>query len=296
MQPERPVQTTLAFHASRIVIDVGVLLAMAAMSMRFVNAPDGGRSALAADAFPAVVLLLPVFAVTLIPDHTRPLHPIAGWGAMVLALAALPYSFVKLLDAGVLAQSLGGSVGFGAILLVIGCLVAAVGVGIGVVRDILGHPSGGSTQRRSPIAAAPRPAARTAPAAGRQPVAAPAQGSTAGPATTRVPANPTTVPANRPAPAAQPSAPETPRTTAQPVPPSRVTPPAARNVPTAQPVPDRPRAPAEITFPDQSVVAREADPERRVDDPMSTAERADAALDDHLLAMFDPPQDGDDEA
>lgn len=295
MQPERPVQTTLAFHASRIVIDAGVLLAMAAMSMRFVNAPDGGRSALAADAFPAVILLLPVFAVTLIPDHTRPLHPIAGWGAMVLALAALPYSFVKLLDAGVLAQSLGGSLGLGAIVLVIGCLVTAVGVGIGVVRDFMGHPSGGSTQRRSPIAAAPRPAPRTAAAPGRQPVGAPDQGPPPA-ATTRIAATPTTVPQNRPAPAPRPPAPEGPRPTAQPVPPARSTPPPARTVPTAQPAPDRPRGPAEITFPDQSVVAREAEPEHRVDDPMSTAERADAALDDHLLAMFDPPQDGDDGA
>jgi hypothetical protein len=46
----------------------------------------------------------------------------------------------------------------------------------------------------------------------------------------------------------------------------------------------------EIVFPDTGAVAREADP-----DPASapgvhdTAERADAAIDDDLLAMFDSP-------
>ncbi len=149
MQPERPVQTTLAFHASRIVIDVGVLLAMASMSMTFVISTTGDRSALDADAFPVVILLLPIFAVTLIPDHTRPLHPLAAWISLALGLAALPYALVKMLDASILADTLDGSVGFGARLMVIGCIVVLTGIGIGLYRNLRGLPAGGTPGRTS---------------------------------------------------------------------------------------------------------------------------------------------------
>jgi hypothetical protein len=273
VQPDRPVQTTLAFHASRIVIDVGVLLAMAAMSMPFVSVPGGDRSALTADALPAVLLLLPIFIVTLIPDHTRPLHPVLGWASMVLALAALPYAFVKMLDARVLADTLGGSMGPGPTVLLAGCVVTLVGIGIGIVRDLFGKPSGGTPQRNSAYETK-RSRERTqrsgapnrASSAGAK--AAAGNASTADEGPTRIVAG-TAVP--EPADAAAPA--EQPAGAAGPDPMS------------AQP---------EIVFPDTGAVAREAEPEDSAsDDLMDTAERADVAMTESLLSMF--PDDADDE-
>jgi hypothetical protein len=160
LQPQhRPPPTTLAFHASRIVIDVGVLLAMASLSFAFVTSPSGDRTALQADALPAVVLLLPIFLITLLPDHTRPLPRPLSWASLVLGLAAFPYAIVKHLDASVLADTLGGSVGIGARLLVFGTFVTLVGIGIGLTRTFLGLPTGAHPSRpRTPEAARPRPA------------------------------------------------------------------------------------------------------------------------------------------
>ncbi|MEX2418763.1 MAG: hypothetical protein WD652_00125 [Acidimicrobiia bacterium] len=161
MQPQhRPPPTTLAFHASRIVIDVGVLLAMASLSFAFVTSPSGDRTALQADALPAVVLLLPIFLITLLPDHTRPLPRPLSWASLVLGLAAFPYAIVKHLDASVLADTLGGSVGIGARLLVFGTFVTLVGIGVGLTRTFLGLPTGADPSRlHSAQTARSRPAA-----------------------------------------------------------------------------------------------------------------------------------------
>ena len=250
MQPERPVQTTLAFHASRIVIDVGVLLVMASMSMTFVTASAGNRSALDADAFPVVILLLPIFAVTLIPDHTRPLHSVAAWVSLAFGLAALPYALVKLLDAGILADTLDGSVGFGARLVVIGCVVVLVGIAIGLYRNLRGLPAGGTPGRtatfrtRSSTTSEAEPQQDTTTENGKKEAAAP----------------------TRLRPAAEPETPEVPATSA----------------PASQPA---------IVFPDTGAVTREAAPEPSADNPLlDTAERADAAIDDHLLSILEPDE------
>lgn len=160
MQPQHRPATTLAFHASRIVIDVGVLLAVASLSFDFVTSANGNRTALQADALPAVALLLPIFIITLLPDHTRPLPRPLSWASLVLGLAAFPYAIVKHLDASVLADTLGGSVGIGARLLVFGTLVTLVGIGIGLTRTFLGLPTGADPSRmhRTPRPANPRPA------------------------------------------------------------------------------------------------------------------------------------------
>lgn len=142
--PDQATPSTLAFHSSRIVIDLGVLAVMGSMSLPFVHAPGGDRSSLSMDALPALLLVLPVFAVTLIPDHARPLPRVLGWGALVLGLAAFPYSVVKLIDAGIVANSVEGTVGIGAYLLVMGTLVTVSGIAIGLVRAALGLPSGGN--------------------------------------------------------------------------------------------------------------------------------------------------------
>jgi hypothetical protein len=158
----RPAPTTLAFHASRIVTDVGVLLVLASMSLTYVRAPSGNRSAMVLDALPALLLVAPIFIVTLIPDHTRPLPRPVAWGALILGLAAFPYSIVKYLDAVVLADTLGGSLGLGIRLLVFGAFVTIVGVAIGLARSWLGLPSGGSPTRNAAVSTA-----RPAPGAGR---------------------------------------------------------------------------------------------------------------------------------
>lgn len=145
--PRRPAPTTLAFHSSRIVVDVGVLIVMAAMSLPFVTSPSGNRSALFLDALPTVFLLVPIFLVTLIPDHTRPIPRALGWLSLVLGLAAFPYSIVKHADSSVLADTLGGSIGMGARLLVLGSFVTLVGISIGLARRFAGLESGGSPAR-----------------------------------------------------------------------------------------------------------------------------------------------------
>lgn len=160
--------TTLAFHASRIITDIGVLLVLASMSLTFVSAPSGNRSAMALDALPALALVAPIFIVTLIPHHTRPLPRPMAWGALVLGLAAFPYAVVKYLDAVVLADTVGGSLGLGVRLLVFGSFITVVGVAIGLARFWMGLQSGGSPTRTA--AAAPsRPGAKPGPAQTRRP-------------------------------------------------------------------------------------------------------------------------------
>jgi hypothetical protein len=148
----RPAGSTLAFHASRIVIDIGVLLVLASMSLSYVTAPTGDRSAMHLDALPVLLLVAPIFAITLIPDHTRPVPRPLAWASLVLGLAAFPYAVVKYLDARVLAATLGGGLGSGVRLLVFGNFVVIVGIAIGLTRAWLGLASGGSPSR---IAAAP---------------------------------------------------------------------------------------------------------------------------------------------
>jgi hypothetical protein len=167
----RSAPTTLAFHASRIVIDIGVLLAMASLSLDFVSAPETSRSALEGDALPAVLLLLPIFLITLVPDHTRPLPRPVAWGSLVLGLAAFPYAILKHLDAAVLADTLGGSVGIGARVLVFGTFVTLVGIAIGLTRSFLGLPTGGAPSRGSVVEGRePQPHPEPVPAPGGSPV------------------------------------------------------------------------------------------------------------------------------
>jgi len=152
--PKRTGASRLAFHASRIIIDAGVLMAMAAMSMPFVTTDGADRSSVAADALPVVFLLAPIFLITLIPDHSRPLPTPLGWLSLILGVAAFPYAIVKYLDAGTLADTLGGDIGFGARLLIFGTFVTVVGIGVGLARNLLHLPSGGTYSARRPVPAA----------------------------------------------------------------------------------------------------------------------------------------------
>lgn len=161
--------TRLAFHASRIIIDIGVLLVLGAMSLPFVAAEGFRQQAMAADALPALLLVLPVFVVTLLPDHTRPLPPAFAWASLGLAATALPYALVKYLDASTVAGTVRGSVGMGARLLVLGAFVTLAGIVLGLIRNWLGLPAAGSYPARRSTAPAPSsaPAKPVTPPAGR---------------------------------------------------------------------------------------------------------------------------------
>jgi len=148
--PTRTGPSKLAFHASRVIIDAGVLIAMAAMSMPFVTTDGADRSSVAADALPVVILLAPIFLITMIPDHSRPIPTPLGWLSLILGVAAFPYAIVKYLDAGALAETLGGDIGFGARLLIFGTFVTIVGIGVGLARNVLRLPSGGTYSSRRP--------------------------------------------------------------------------------------------------------------------------------------------------
>lgn len=191
--------TRLAFHLSRIVIDVGVLLVLGAMSLPFVSAEGWGQRAVAADALPALLLVLPIFVITLLPDHSQPVPAPLGWIALFLAATALPYAVIKHIDASTLAATVEGSVGLGARLLVLGTCVTLVGLVIGLVRGLLGLPVTGTYPARQDGAAARAGTTRRATTSSHQPArpssttgtaAATPAGSDPAPAATAPPASP----------------------------------------------------------------------------------------------------------
>lgn len=189
--------TRLAFHASRIVIDAGVLLVLGAMSLPFVTAEGFHQPALAGDGLPALLLVLPVFVITLLPDHSTPLPNPLGWASLLLAAAALPYSVVKYLDASTLAGTLQGSVGMGSRVLVMGAFTVLGGVVIGLIRALLHLPAAGYRPDAADPAGypggaansslAPRPSPESARTSTRVPAAHPATKTPAAAATRAFP-------------------------------------------------------------------------------------------------------------
>lgn len=175
-RPRRP--SRLAFHVSRIVVDAGALLVLGAMSLPFVTAEGFHQRAVAADGLPALLLILPVFLMTLIPDQSTPLPAPLAWTSLGLAAAALPYTVVKYSDASTLAGTLRGSVGIGARLLVMGTFVVLTGLVLGLIRAMFRSPEPAPQAADAlpdfPPAAAPSPAGRpeTAPRS-RVPLAQP---------------------------------------------------------------------------------------------------------------------------
>jgi hypothetical protein len=161
-------RTRLAFHASRIIIDIGVLLTMGAMSLPFVTSEMGNRNSIDADALPAILLLLPIFVITMIPDQSRPVPTPLGWLSLIFGIAAFPYTIVKFIDAATLADTLGGEVGLGARLLVFGTFTTLIGIGVGLGRSLLRLPQGGTYPAKpeprsgTPASAAPTRRPKTA--------------------------------------------------------------------------------------------------------------------------------------
>lgn len=242
--------TRLAFHASRIVIDVGVLLVLAAMSLPFVSAEGFGQQAMAADALPALLLVLPIFVITLLPDQTRPIPAALGWISLLLAATALPYAVVKYFDASTLAGTLGGTVGMGARILVLGAFVTLAGIVLGLLRNLLHLPVAGTYPAR------PEPTAAETAARGRHPAAARAPARSTTPATRTAPALPRT--RRGPAPATVPS-PAAGRPQARPA----ATPAPATPDPRSQAVPRRPAGPPpnRQEMPPPATASRPSDPD-----------------------------------
>lgn len=231
---ERVRRPSLAFHVSRIITDIGVLIVMGSMSLPFVTTPDGNRTSVEADALPALLLVLPIFAFTMIPDHSRPLPMPLAWVSLILAGAAVPFAIVKYLDASLLASTVDGSAGVGGRLLVFGTIVVVAGLAIGLAMAFV-HPRGAPADRRRPApapqAASATPAPRTAPTGGPPPTAgAPASPSSAGPKPGEPP--PTDRPASDAVGSRPPGVPPMPR----------VAPPQARR-PVIRPEPDHPELP-----------------------------------------------------
>jgi hypothetical protein len=158
--PRRPT-SRLAFHASRIVVDVGVLITLGAMSLRFVNGGTSNVHSVGADALPALLLLIPVFVITLIPDHSRPIPAPLGWLALLFGIAAFPYAIIKHIDAATIADAVGGSVGLGARLLIVGTGITLIGIVLGLARGIMRLPQGGAYPTRPPAPTVSRKSAPT---------------------------------------------------------------------------------------------------------------------------------------
>ena len=76
--------TELAFHASRIIIDAGVLIVMAAMSMPFVTSEGANRIRWPPTRSPSSCCWHPIFLITMIPNHARPIPMALGWASLVL--------------------------------------------------------------------------------------------------------------------------------------------------------------------------------------------------------------------
>lgn len=130
----RDADATLAFHPYRIVIGVGVLLLLGALSLAFVSASSAARPWRLADGIVLLGLVVPIFVLTIIPDRGQPLPRLASLvGAGFLALA-LPYAIVTVLDAAILAGSLRGSAGLGPWIALVAILVVGTGVALSFFR------------------------------------------------------------------------------------------------------------------------------------------------------------------
>ena len=262
--PRQP--SRLAFHVSRIVIDAGVLLVLGAMSLPFVTAEGFRQRAMGGDGLPALLLLLPVFIMTLLPDQSTPLPSPLAWGSLALAAAALPYTVVKYFDASTLAGTLQGGVGMGARVLVMGAFIVLAGLVLGLIRTLLRTPEPGTPDAReaafAPSGAAARP---TGPAgAGRSRLPAP---PAVAPAPSRVAASPADAATRSAAPGAAPASRPFPRwrrltpgRAANPA--ESATPsPAPQRLPTRVPPRPRPADPdTEPTLPAQQPASRPVQP------------------------------------
>ena len=129
-------------HPSRIVILAGFVVAAASLALPFTNSElTGVTNGIDGDAWPAVVLLLPIAVGALLGDRRE------GFGRWVTVLAALGaaiatvFAVQKLVDATRAVQlyervGIEANVGPGSWVLIAGCLTVLVGSTLSLSRRI----------------------------------------------------------------------------------------------------------------------------------------------------------------
>lgn len=116
-------------HPWRLVAIVGAGFAALAMVFPFATLPVyGALDGVAADAWPALLPLIPVVVAAAVGDWRRGLRPLAGIVAVIAGCAAVLFAVVKLADVMMAVRDLeAASLGAGGIVLVAGCLIALTG-------------------------------------------------------------------------------------------------------------------------------------------------------------------------
>jgi hypothetical protein len=125
-------------HPWRPVALAGFGFAALAMLFPFVTLPVVGViDGIEADAWPALIPLLPVLAAAVLGDRTEAPGPGAGVALVLLACSSLVFAIVKLSDAIIAVRNVAeGSVGAGPTVLVGGALVAMVGCVVALSRAL----------------------------------------------------------------------------------------------------------------------------------------------------------------
>lgn len=124
-------------HRSRRTLLVGTLLTALAILLPFADLPTvGAINGIDADAWPALIPLGSALVVFLIGDRVeRPATAITAI-AILLTVAGLNFSAIKLLDAHRAVSDAGGSVGIGAWALPLTSGVTLVGAFLGLSRRV----------------------------------------------------------------------------------------------------------------------------------------------------------------
>jgi hypothetical protein len=120
-------------------VGLGALIAGVALAGPHVTLPVAGTvGGIEGASWPALLpLVVAAVAALLAADRNLPPTPVSGVGLLVACCAATVFAAVKLADASAAVDAAaGGSVGWGAILLLTGCGVAAAGSAVSVVAGV----------------------------------------------------------------------------------------------------------------------------------------------------------------
>jgi len=120
----------VSIHPARLMVAAGTLLAGLSLLLTFASFPViGPIDGIDGDAWPAVLPLLPVFALSVFGDRTLGHRPQVGVPALALACAAVVFAAAKAADASraVGAAGEGAAVGLGTWALLLSCGVVAAG-------------------------------------------------------------------------------------------------------------------------------------------------------------------------
>ncbi len=124
-------------HPWRLITLVGAGFAALSMVFPFATLPVLGIIAgIEADAWPALLPLIPVVATAAVGDWDRRLRPPAALGLILCSCLAVLFAVFKLSDALVsVADTAGASLGAGAFVLLGGTLIALAGSAVALSRS-----------------------------------------------------------------------------------------------------------------------------------------------------------------